>query len=170
MDIKLFITDIDGVWTDGGMYYSKNGAEFKKFHTGDSAGVLFLKILNIKTAIISGENTKIVRKRAQKLNINDVFLGVLDKVKIAKKLKNKYHLKWHEIAYIGDDINDILLLRKVGLSACPSTAEEYIKKEVNWVLNKKGGEGVFREFVQKFLNENNQLEYVINQYLENKKK
>lgn len=170
MDIKLFITDIDGVWTDGGMYYSENGAEFKKFHTGDSAGVLFLKILNIKTAIISGENTKIVRKRAQKLNINDVFLGVLDKVKIAKKLKNKYHLKWHEIAYIGDDINDILLLRKVGLSACPSTAEEYIKKEVNWVLNKKGGEGVFREFVQKFLNENNQLEYVINQYLENKKK
>jgi len=170
LDIKLFITDIDGVWTDGGMYYSENGAEFKKFHTGDSAGVLFLKILNIKTAIISGENTKIVRKRAQKLNINDVFLGVLDKVKIAKKLKNKYHLKWHEIAYIGDDINDILLLRKVGLSACPSTAEEYIKKEVNWVLNKKGGEGVFREFVQKFLNENNQLEYVINQYLENKKK
>lgn len=170
MDIKLFITDIDGVWTDGGMYYSENGAEFKKFHTGDSAGVLFLKILNIKTAIISGENTKIVRKRAQKLNINDVYLGVLDKVKIAKKLKNKYHLKWHEIAYIGDDINDILLLRKVGLSACPSTAEEYIKKEVNWVLNKKGGEGVFREFVQKFLNENNQLEYVINQYLENKKK
>ncbi len=170
MAIKLFITDIDGVWTDGGMYYSENGDELKKFHTGDSAGVLFLKILNIKTAIITGENTKIVRRRAQKLNIDDIFLGVTNKVKIAKKLKNKYHLKWREIAYIGDDINDLLLLRKVGLSACPSSTEEYIKKEVDWVLSKKGGEGVFREFVQNYLKETNQLEYVINQYLETKKK
>ena len=169
-DIKLFITDIDGVWTDGGMYYTENGDELKKFNTSDSAGVLFLKILKIKTAIISGEKSYSVAKRAKKLKIDNVFLGISDKVTVASKLKEKYQLKWEEIAYIGDDVNDILLLRKAGLSACPSSAEEYIKQEVDWVLTKKGGEGAFREFVQKYLKENNQLEFVINQYLENQQK
>ncbi len=166
LNIKLFITDIDGVWTDGGMYYSENGDELKKFHTGDSAGILFLKIINIKTAIVTGERTKIVEKRARKLSIDDIYLGVKNKVSVANDLKKKYKLKWNEIAFIGDDINDILLFRKVGLSACPSSAEDYIKKEVDWVLSKKGGEGVFREFVQKFLVERNQLTFVINKYLE----
>ena len=167
MEIKLFITDIDGVWTDGGMYYTESGYECKKFNTSDSAGILFLKILNIKTAIISGEDTSVVAKRAEKLNIDEIFLGVADKLAIASKLKEKYRLKWDEIAYIGDDINDILLLRKAGLSACPSSAEDYIKKEVDWVLDKKGGEGAFREFVQKYLIKINRLDEVINRYLEN---
>ena len=169
-NIKLFITDIDGVWTDGSMYYTENGDEFKKFNTSDSAGILFLKILKIKTAIISGEKSYSVALRAKKLKIDHVFLGVSNKVAVATKLKEKYQLSWEEIAYIGDDINDILLLRKAGLSACPSSAEDYIKKEVDWVLTKKGGEGVFREFVQKYLIEKNQLESVINQYLEAQKK
>ncbi len=168
--IKLFITDIDGVWTDGGMYYTEEGDEYKKFNTADSAGILFLKILKIKTAVISGENSQAVAKRTEKLKIDEVYLGVSNKVRIASKLLKKYKLKWHEIAYIGDDINDILLLRKAGLSACPSSAEDYIKREVDWVLTKKGGEGVFREFVQKYLKENNRLEFVINQYLENQQK
>jgi 3-deoxy-D-manno-octulosonate 8-phosphate phosphatase (KDO 8-P phosphatase) len=163
--IKLFITDIDGVWTNGGMYYDNNGNELKKFNTSDSAGVLFLKLAKINMAVITGEDTNIVKRRVKKLNIDELFMGVKNKVKIADKIRKKYNLKWKEIAYIGDDINDILLLRKVGLSACPSSAEEYIKKEVDWVLNKKGGEGVFREFVQKYLSEQNQLEQIINKYL-----
>jgi 3-deoxy-D-manno-octulosonate 8-phosphate phosphatase (KDO 8-P phosphatase) len=165
MKIKLFITDIDGVWTDGGMYYDNKGNEWKKFNTSDSAGVLFLRLAEIKIAIITGEDTNIVKRRAQKLKINELFMGVKDKVKVAKQLKEKYNLKWEEIAYIGDDINDILLFRKVGLSACPSSAETYIKKEVNWVLEKNGGDGVFREFVQKYLSETEQFDAVLNKYL-----
>src|SRR5690554_80950 len=83
---KLVITDIDGVWTDGGMYYDQTGNEWKKFNTSDSAGVLFLKLLNIPTAIITGEDTEIVRRRADKLNIQHVYMGVKDKVSVAKKL------------------------------------------------------------------------------------
>tara|TARA_R110002073_G_scaffold72537_1_gene177602 strand:- start:627541 stop:628065 length:525 start_codon:yes stop_codon:yes gene_type:complete len=149
--IKLFITDIDGVWTDGGMYYDETGNEWKKFNTSDSAGVLFLKLLGIPTAIITGENTKIVKRRAEKLKIEDCFLGISDKVEIAQKLRDKYNLKWEEMAYIGDDINDIHLLKKVGLSACPYNAPDYIKNLVDWQLTKSGGEGAYREFVEKYL-------------------
>jgi len=166
MNIKLFITDIDGVWTDGGMYYDDTyNIELKKFNTADSAGVLFLKLSGIKSAIITGEKSKSVQRRYLKLQMDELFMGVKNKVASADFIRQKYNLKWNEIAYIGDDINDILLLRKVGLSACPATAEKYIKKEVDWVLEKKGGEGVFREFVQKYLQQENKLEEVIEKYL-----
>ena len=170
MKIKLFITDIDGVWTDGGMYYTESGDELKKFNTADSAGIILLKLLGIQVAIISGENTKMVQNRASKLNIKAVHLGVKDKVGVAKKLINTLNISWEQVAYIGDDLNDILLLRKVGLSACPSSSEDYIKKEVDWVLTRKGGEGVFREFVQQYLQSENQLTHAINLYLGEKEK
>lgn len=163
--IKLFITDIDGVWTDGGMYYDKEDKEWKKFNTSDSAGVLFLKLANIHIAIITGEDTPIVKRRASKLNVANYFLGIKDKVLVAEQLLEKYKLKWEEVAYIGDDINDIKLLQKVGLSACPNQAPDYIKSKVHWVLNKNGGEGVFREFVEKYLTVTGQLESTLNAYL-----
>ena len=164
-DIKLFITDIDGVWTDGGMYYDETGNEWKKFNTSDSAGVLFLKLAKIPFAIITGENTVIVKRRAEKLNVTHFFLGVKDKVAVAEELRKTYHLKWEEIAYLGDDLNDIKLLEKVGLSACPNSAPEYIKKRVQWVLKKNGGNGVFREFVERYLTDKGILEEIIGDYL-----
>lgn len=166
-NIKLFITDIDGVWTDGGMYYDQTGNEWKKFNTADSAGVLFLKLLNIPLAIITGEDTDIVRRRAEKLKINYVFLGVKNKVEIAAQLINKLHLTWENVAYIGDDLNDIKLLSKVGLSAVPINASSYIKKKVNWVIPVKGGDGAFRAFVEMFLIENNFLDSVLKKFSQN---
>lgn len=168
-EIKLFITDIDGVWTDGGMYYDDLGNEWKKFNTSDSAGVLFLKTLNIPTAIITGENTNIVKRRAEKLKIQDFFLGISDKVEVAKSLLEKYKIDWSEVAYIGDDINDIKLLEKVGLSACPNNAPSYIKSRVHWKLSKSGGEGVFREFAEKYLTEIGEMDKVLYLYLNQNK-
>ncbi len=170
LNTKLFITDIDGVWTDGGMYYDKLDNEWKKFNTSDSAGVLFLRLADIKTAIITGENTPIVQRRAEKLKITDYFLGIQDKVAVAKQLLEKYALSWEEVAYIGDDINDIKLLAKVGLSACPQQAPQYIQNKVDWVLTKNGGEGVFREFVETYLEQKGVLEQVIETYLAGKNK
>lgn len=152
---KLILTDIDGVWTDGGMYYDELGNEFKKFHTYDSAGVLFCKILKIPTGIITGENVKSVKRRAEKLKVEHLFLGVKEKVKIIENLINELNIQWSEVAYLGDDINDYTLLKKVGLSACPSSAPIYMKEIVDWQLEKKGGEGVFREFVEKILLKDN---------------
>ena len=148
MKPKLILTDIDGVWTDGGMYYDKHGNELKKFHTYDSAGVLFCKKLNVPVGILTGEITEIVAKRAEKLKVDYLYQGVENKLDVAKDLCNEYNIDLNDVAYIGDDLNDISLLKSVGFSACPSSAPNYIKKIVHTVLNKNGGEGVFREFVE----------------------
>ena len=157
-EIKLFITDIDGVWTDGGMYYDQTGKEWKKFNTADSAGVLFLRLLGIPTAIITGEDTPIVQRRADKLKIDYLFMGIEDKLSIAKSLCEEMDITLQEVAYIGDDINDLNLLEAVGLSACPGLSPKYIQDKVDWIINVKGGDGVFRAFVEKYLEETNMLE------------
>lgn len=143
------LTDIDGVWTDGGMYYDNFGNELKKFHTYDSAGVLMCHQNNILVGIVTGEDTNIVKRRAEKLKIDYVYQGVANKLEVAKKLIEKLNLSFEEVAYIGDDNNDLELLKSVGISGCPSSAPEFIQKICDIVLNKKGGEGVFREFVEK---------------------
>ncbi len=162
---KLVITDIDGVWTDGGMYYDDLGNEFKKFNTSDSAGILFLKKLGIPVVIMTGENSKAVERRAEKLKIDYLFLGEKDKLGQAKTLCTKLKLTLEDVAFIGDDMNDLKLLKKVGISCAPSNAPIYIQKEVDFVVKKKGGEGAFREFVEKLLEQENLLEETIQQII-----
>lgn len=150
---KLILTDIDGVWTDGGMYYDQDGMELKKFHTYDSAGVMFAHHLGIPVGILTGENTNIVKRRADKLKVDYLYLGCKDKVAIAEDLCSQLGIAMAEVAYIGDDINDMALLKKVGWAGVPSSAPEYIITLSNVRLTKKGGEGVFREFVENLLGE-----------------
>lgn len=165
---KLILTDIDGVWTDGGMYYDSNGNELKKFNTSDSAGVLFCNLLNIEFGIITGEDTAIVKKRAEKLKVKHLFMGVSNKLKVAQLLVDTLNIKLNEVAYIGDDINDLELLQNVGISACPINAPEYIKPEVDYIIPKKGGDGAFRLFVETLLIENNKLKVALDLYLKSK--
>ena len=150
---KLILTDIDGVWTDGGMYYNDTDMELKKFNTYDSAGVLFAHYLGIPVGILTGENTKIVQRRANKLNIDYCYLGCKDKVCVARELCEKLGIVLEDVAYIGDDINDLKLLRLVGWAGVPSSAPNYVKEVADIHLIKKGGEGVFREFVEKIIGE-----------------
>lgn len=146
---KLILTDIDGVWTDGGMYYDQEGMELKKFHTYDSAGVLFAHHLGIPVGILTGENTNIVKRRADKLKIDYLYLGCKDKVAVAKELCSQLNITMQDVAYIGDDINDIKLLVIAGWSGVPSSAPPYIRSLSNVVLQKSGGCGAFREFIEK---------------------
>ncbi|KAB2850392.1 MAG: HAD-IIIA family hydrolase [Ignavibacterium sp.] len=156
---KIVFTDIDGVWTDGGMYYDQTGNEWKKFHTYDSAGVLFLREFGIPLVIITGENTEIVRRRAEKLKIDYLFMGIQNKLEVATKICSELNIKLSEAAFIGDDLNDIELLKCVGLSATPNSAPDYIKSIVNIVLKKNGGDGVFREFVEYIFKKEGKLNY-----------
>ncbi len=148
---KLILTDIDGVWTDGGMYYDQTGNEWKKFHTYDSAGVLFAHQDEIPVGIITGEDTEIVARRAAKLKVDYIFQGVRDKLEVAEKLCKELNITLEDVAYIGDDLGDVELLKNVGISATPNSAPDYIKKYSQMVMTKNGGEGVFREFVEKIL-------------------
>ncbi|GAA4175717.1 HAD-IIIA family hydrolase [Sphingobacterium ginsenosidimutans] len=150
---KLIATDIDGVWTDGGMYYDIDFNELKKFNTLDSAGVLFAKALDIPVVIITGEQTEIVRRRAIKLNIERYYLGVKDKLTLLEEVCSELNIALEDVAYIGDDLNDIEVLENVGFSACPSSAPSYIKEICSHICEKKGGEGVFREFVEYIIGE-----------------
>ena len=149
--IKLLITDVDGVMTDGCMYYSKNGENLKKFNTKDGMGIEILVNNGIVPVILTKENSDIVLKRADKLKIKEVHIGVVDKLEKAKEIIKKYNVDFGEVIYIGDDINDIPLLKKVGYSCCPFDAVEEVKKVVSHVCKAKGGEGVVREVVENII-------------------
>lgn len=166
MKIKLVLTDIDGVWTDGGMYYDQTGNELKKFTTCDSAGVVFLRLLEIPLGIITGENTQIVQHRADKLKIHHLFMGVRNKLEVAETLCTELNISLQEVAFIGDDLNDAMLLKAVGFSAIPANAPDYMERYAKIRLTKRGGEGAFREFVELLLQQENLLETAIEKYLE----
>jgi len=158
---KLVITDIDGVWTDGGMLYDQTGNELKKFNTSDSAGVIFLNTLNIPLAIITGEDTKIVARRAEKLNIKLLYQGVSNKVEIAQSICDELDIQLEDCAYIGDDLGDINLLKLVGTSCAPANAPSYVKSVVDFVTLKPGGEGAFREFVERLIEKEMPIENLV---------
>ncbi|MEZ5104225.1 MAG: HAD hydrolase family protein [Draconibacterium sp.] len=165
MDLpKLILTDIDGVWTDGGMYYSEDGNEWKKFNTSDSAGVLFFHLLGVPVGIITGEDTNIVKNRAKKLKIDILKSGVKNKLAEVKRLAAEMNIRLNEIAYIGDDINDIQVLKNVGFSAVPFGTPDYVSDNATLILNKKGGDGAFREFSEYILIECNLLNVALEKY------
>ncbi|NNE54410.1 MAG: HAD-IIIA family hydrolase [Flavobacteriales bacterium] len=160
----LVITDIDGVWTDGGMYYDQSGNEWKKFNTSDSAGVLFLKYLGIPVAIMTGEKTAMVERRADKLGIDIVKQGVKNKLKCAQDLCHELNISLSKVAFIGDDLNDMQLLLATGFSATPASAPKYVQQNATTVLSKSGGEGVFREFVEHMLQQSDNMNRVLETY------
>lgn len=152
--IKLFLSDVDGTLTDGGMYYSENGDELKKFNTRDGMGFQLLREAGIKTGIITSENTKIVENRAKKLKIDYLCQSKRDggKVAAAQEICDELGITFDEVAYIGDDINCFDLLSKVGVAACPIDACKIIKTiEGIIVLKQKGGEGCVRELISNYI-------------------
>ncbi|MBS1639275.1 MAG: HAD family hydrolase [Bacteroidetes bacterium] len=155
--IKLFLTDVDGVLTDAGMYYTESGDEFKKFNTHDGMGLMLLKERGIKRGIITTENTKIVERRAAKLKMDYLYQGKRDggKLNAALEICEKENINIKEVAYIGDDINCIELLQAVGLAACPANALPKVKAIKGIIhLEKKGGDGAVREFIDMIIEKN----------------
>ncbi len=149
--IRLFATDVDGVLTDAGMYYSESGDEFKKFNTRDGMGIKLLQKAGIVTALITQENTKLVLRRARKLTIPEVHQGAYDKLSVLQDLVSRYGLTMEQVAYIGDDVNDLAALKAVGLSAAPADGASIVLKTVRYVCRKKGGEGAVRELADLIL-------------------
>lgn len=147
--IKLLLTDCDGVLTDGCSYYSAQGEELKKFSLRDGMGVERLRnICQIDTGIITKENSQIVARRAEKLKISHIYINVQDKRQKLLEILEKHKLKAEEIAYIGDDVNDLEIIQYSGLSACPADAFPLIQKSVDYICSQPGGEGAFREVAE----------------------
>ena len=149
--IKIFLSDVDGVMTDAGMYYTENGDEFKKFCTYDGMGMKLLQKSGIKVGILTSEDRFLNRRRAKKLGLDLIFMGK-DKFQIVKELCEREKITLNDVAYIGDDVNCFELLSNVGIAACPNNAVIKIKSIPNIIhLQKNGGEGVVREFVELIL-------------------
>ncbi|MBA3613485.1 MAG: HAD-IIIA family hydrolase [Nitrospirales bacterium] len=147
----MFATDVDGVLTDAGMYYGESGEELKKFHTRDGMGIKLLQAQGLITAIITMENTKIVARRGKKLGIPEVFQGAKDKVAVLGHLSEKYGIPFAQMAYIGDDVNDVEALKAVGYAAAPADCVEQVRQVVHYVCKKNGGDGAVREFIDRIL-------------------
>lgn len=152
-NIKLFLCDVDGTLTDGGMYYSENGDELKKFNTRDGVALSMLREKGIKTGIITSEDTQIVSRRAAKLKVDFLKQGKRDggKLAAAQDICREMGITMQEVAYIGDDLNCVELLSAVGFAACPADACEKVKQIPNIrIMSRKGGDGVVREVVEKY--------------------
>ncbi len=149
--IKLVLTDNDGVLTDTGVYYSEHGEAFKRFSIRDGLGVERLRNAGIETAIITGETSGSVQKRAEKLKMPYLYLGVKDKRAKLDEILRDTGLNIAQLGYIGDDINDLEIIteiKKAGLTACPNDAMPVVQRAVHYKAKANGGNGAFRDFAE----------------------
>ncbi len=154
VNIKLFLSDVDGVMTDAGMYYTESGDEFKKFNTHDGMGFQLLRQAQIKTGMITSEQTLIVERRAKKLKVDYLYQSKIfgTKLDAALEICALENIDIKDVAYIGDDVNCIDLLSAVGIAACPANAVKKVKEIPNIIhLQKGGGDGAVREFIDMIL-------------------
>ncbi|MCW8849173.1 MAG: HAD hydrolase family protein, partial [Melioribacteraceae bacterium] len=149
--IQIVITDVDGVLTDGGLYYTSDGLLMKKFNVKDGMGMKLLRDSGIKNAIITTDTSELIKIRGERLKVDYLYLGVWDKENKLLEICSSENISPDNVAFIGDDVNDIGIIKAAGFSACPKDAVPQIKDIVDLVLPTKGGKGVFREFADLIL-------------------
>lgn len=159
--IKMVISDVDGVWTDGSLYKGKDNIELKKFSVSDGAAVALMREAGIKLALISGRYSSATEERAAELKIEDLYNGTLNKIPPYEALKEKYKLSDDEIAYVGDDIIDIPVMERVAVPIATQNASPPCKDSAVHITKKSGGDGAFREAVEWILIKQDRLDIVI---------
>ncbi len=147
-NIKLLLTDIDGVWTDGGLYYTVEGQNMLKFNVKDGMGVNLLRHKGIETGIITGNASEVVATRAKKLKLEVVNIGIQDKMTVYNKILADKRLTDANIAYIGDDINDLEVMARAAITGAPKDSMPKVLEAVDYICERNGGDGAFREFAE----------------------
>ncbi len=151
-NLKLLVLDVDGTMTDGGVYVMEDGHQFKKFNAHDGLGVRMAMEEGVEVAIISHSLvTQMVASRANALGMKYVYIGQRPKLDVLREWMVELDLEFIQIAFIGDDLNDLEIMQHVGFSACPANAVKRIKEEVDVVLERNGGDGAVREFIDRFI-------------------
>ena len=162
--IKLLLLDVDGVLTDGRLLLGDEGREFKTFDVKDGFGIRALVLGGIRVAVITGRESQVVKHRCERLGIEDVYQNVLKKVEPFEELLGKYGIDARESCFIGDDINDVALLRLVGLSVCVSDAAPELREFCDVVTTRAGGRGAVREVAQMILKSQGRWEKIIGEF------
>jgi 3-deoxy-D-manno-octulosonate 8-phosphate phosphatase (KDO 8-P phosphatase) len=151
-NIKLLVIDIDGVLTDGGMYYAENGDELKKFNTKDGLAIKRIVKNGMQVAFLSnGKNTALIQSRAKLLGVQKIYVGFDEKETILDKWIKELKITYKNVAYIGDDVNDLKVIGKAGFSACPADATDAVQQKVNIILTRNGGDACVRELIDNYL-------------------
>jgi 3-deoxy-D-manno-octulosonate 8-phosphate phosphatase (KDO 8-P phosphatase) len=163
--IKMIVLDVDGVLTDGTIYIGSDGTEFKKFNVKDGMGISLARFAGIQFAIITGRSSNALSIRANELKIDYLYQGISNKMKALNELMLSLNLSKEEVCYMGDDINDLIVIKNVGISFAPNDAVEFIKENVTYVTNANGGHGAVREMVEVILKGHSNYRELVNEYL-----
>lgn len=165
--VKLLILDVDGVLTSGQLFYGSNDLDIRAFHVHDGLGIRLLQRAGVKVSVISAKKSPAVERRLKDLHIQDYYLGYEDKIPAYEKLKQTYSLTDDQIAYAGDDLPDLAILKRVGLGLTVAQAPDIMKQHVDYITKKKGGKGAVREICELILQAQGLYESVIQSYLSN---
>ena len=156
--IKLVLLDVDGTLTDGGIYRGNNGEELKRFNVKDGYAIVNAQKLGIEFGIITGRKSELIEIRAKELKIKYLYQGISEKIVILEEIMKKDGLSKVEIAYMGDDLNDLLIMKQVGLSGTPKDAVDEVIQVADFVSQKNGGSGAVREFIEHILKKDGKWE------------
>lgn len=163
--VRLAVFDVDGVLTDGKLYFLPDGGEFKTFNTLDGHGIKMLIASGVRTAIISGRKSAVVERRAQNLGIEHLFQGREDKLAVLDQLLAELGLGYEQVAYLGDDLPDLPVIRRVGLGMAVASADAFVRQHAHGVTQARGGKGAAREFCELILRAQGNLEAAQSAYL-----
>jgi len=164
--IKLIAFDVDGVLTDGGIIYDNSGMEIKRFNVKDGQIIAHLKRAGFIVGAITGRNSQVVKNRCEELKLDFHYHGSSDKLVQYEKIKEDFGVTDEQITYIGDDIIDLPILTRCGLSSTPNDAREYMKKSVDYITPSQGGHGALRDLADMILDSQGVLEQILNKYIE----
>ena len=165
-NIKLIVLDVDGVLTNGQIIFGHDGELMKGFHAQDGLGITLAHKVGIRTAIITGRESQIVELRSQELKIGDVYQGAMSKTEALGALMDKYQLTLEEIAYVGDDLNDLPVLLRVGFACAVANAVFEVKEHAHFVTQQTGGNGAVREVIEFILKAQDKWEKILGEYLQ----
>lgn len=163
-NIKLVVLDVDGTLTDGKIYIDNNGVETKAFHVKDGLAIVQAMKHDLEIVIITGRSSHIVDIRARELSIEEVHQGVKNKNKKLREILERKNLQLDQVAYIGDDINDLHIMKLVAFAACPKDAVKEVKEIVHFTSKYNGGEGAVREVLEYILEQRNLWNQIVEQY------
>ena len=165
-NIKLIVLDVDGVLTNGQIIFGHDGELMKAFHAQDGLGITLAHKVGIRTAIITGRESQMVELRSQELKIGDVYQGAMSKTEALGALMDKYQLTLEEIAYIGDDLNDLPVLLRVGFACAVANAASEVKEHAHFITQEMGGNGAVREVIEFILKAQGKWEQILTEYLQ----
>lgn len=164
IDIRLIVSDVDGVWTDGKIIYAGETREIKEFNVRDGLGVKLAQRVGVAVALLTSRRSPTLVRRARELGITELHQGAADKLEACERLVQKLMLRMDQILYVGDDLPDLAPMLRAGISAAPSDAATEVLQAAYWKLHSRGGHGAFRETVERLLRERGDWESILEDF------